>query len=109
MGHEFPFDLCAEKLRALGDPDRLAIVQALRRGEKNVTQLVDALGIEMSNVSHHLQVLRAAKLVEARKDGRFVVYRLHASVSPGADASLPLDLGCCRLDLPPDSRKSPPN
>jgi ArsR family transcriptional regulator len=100
MNQVFSFDHCAEKLRALGDSDRLQIVQELRRGEKNVTQLVEALGAEMSNVSHHLQVLRGAGLVETRKDGRFVVYRLHPSVLATADSALPLDLGCCRLELP---------
>jgi ArsR family transcriptional regulator len=90
-------------LRALADPDRLRIVQCLRDGPRNVSELAGLLGEEVVNVSHHLGVLRHAGLVCDEKRGRFVVYSLHPDVfnprqdAPGAEH---LDLGCCRLEIP---------
>ena len=87
---------CARLLRALADPERLRIVQCLRGGPRNVSELAAALGAEVVNVSHHLSVLRHAGLVLDEKRGRFVVYRLHPDVfRPGEGPAL--DFGCCRL------------
>ena len=71
---------CAERLKALADQDRLRIVQVLRGGEKNVGDIAAELGEEISNVSHHLQILKREGIVETEKQGRFVVYRLHPDV-----------------------------
>jgi ArsR family transcriptional regulator len=93
---------CARFLKALADPDRLKIIQCLQAGPKNVTDLAQALGKELANVSHHLGVLRHAGLVQDEKEGKFVVYRLHPDVfrakESGADSDK-FDLGCCRLEL----------
>jgi ArsR family transcriptional regulator, nickel/cobalt-responsive transcriptional repressor len=92
---------CAERLKALADPDRLRIVQALRAGEKNVTEIAAELKGEIANVSHHLQILKRERLVETEKQGRFVVYRLHPDVFAATRSSADsLDLGCCKLELP---------
>jgi DNA-binding transcriptional ArsR family regulator len=90
---------CARLLKALGDPERLRIVHALRGGPRNVSELAALLGkAEIVNVSHHLGVLRHAGLVLDEKQGRFVVYRLHPDVfRPDSEH---LDLGCCRLEMP---------
>jgi DNA-binding transcriptional ArsR family regulator len=98
-------DRCAHALRALADPERLRIVQCLRGGPRNVTELAHLLGEQVVNVSHHLGVLRQAGLVLSEKDGRFVIYRLHPKVfDPAATgaAAEHLDFGCCRLELPKD-------
>jgi ArsR family transcriptional regulator, nickel/cobalt-responsive transcriptional repressor len=92
---------CAERLKALADPDRLRIVQALRAGEKNVGQITAELGAEIANISHHLQILKREKIVETEKQGRFVVYRLHPDVFADTRSTTDcLDFGCCRLELP---------
>jgi DNA-binding transcriptional ArsR family regulator len=94
---------CARLLRALADPDRLRIVRCLWNGPKKVGEVAALLRAPIANVSHHLGVLRHAGLVEAEKQGRFVVYRLPAHVfRPGgaAQAGERLDLGCCRLEFP---------
>ena len=92
---------CADRLKALADPDRLRIVQALRAGPKNVSELTAELQAEIANVSHHLQILKRERIVETQKHGRFVVYRLHPEVFEATrSASDCLDLGCCRLELP---------
>jgi ArsR family transcriptional regulator, nickel/cobalt-responsive transcriptional repressor len=92
---------CAERLKALADQDRLKIVQVLRSGPKNVGQITAAVGGELANVSHHLQILKREKIVETQKQGRFVVYRLHPGVfEDNRKASDCLDFGCCKLELP---------
>jgi DNA-binding transcriptional ArsR family regulator len=92
---------CAQLLKALAEPDRLRIVQALRKGTHNVSELTEELHMELVNVSHHLTVLRHAGLVESRKQGRFVLYTLSPGLLQieGGEADH-LDLGCCRLELP---------
>ena len=86
-------------LRALGDPDRLHIVQELRSGPRSVGELCRALGSPIANVSHHLKTLKDADIVSARRKGRFVIYRLKHLVEtprPGTDL---LDFGCCRVEF----------
>jgi ArsR family transcriptional regulator len=97
---------CARQLRALADPERLRIIGVLREGSQNVSGLAARLEAQIVNVSHHLGVLRQAGLVLDEKCGRFVVYRLHPAVyHPSArGAREHLDLGCCRLEIPPPDR-----
>lgn len=61
---------------ALSDPTRLALLAVLREGERPVGDLVDALGCPQPKVSRHLKVLRDARLVRARRDGRNIHYTL---------------------------------
>jgi ArsR family transcriptional regulator len=75
-------DVVARWFRALGDADRLRIVALLWRGERCVGDLEAALGLTQPSVSRHLQKLRAAGVVEARRQGSWVHYRL----APQADA-----------------------
>ena len=80
-----------------------AIINCLRDGPHNVSELAGLLGAEIVNVSHHLGVLRHAGVVLDEKQGRFVIYRLHPDVfqpTAGAPAAEHLDLGCCRLEIP---------
>lgn len=92
---------CADRLKALADPDRLRIVQLLRGGPRNVSDIAAALDVDLANVSHHLQVLKREDLVETEKRGRFVMYRLHPDVFEATRTTNEcLDLGCCRLELP---------
>ncbi len=62
--------------RALADENRLRLLAALARGELCVCQLTALLGLATSTVSKHLSQLRDAGLVESRKEGRWVHYRL---------------------------------
>ncbi len=64
----------AGRFRALGEPARLAILDALRDGERTVGELVDATGQAQANVSRHLAVLHGAGYVQRRRDGAFVRY-----------------------------------
>jgi ArsR family transcriptional regulator len=63
-------------LRALADPIRLQVIQALAAGERCVCDLTADLGLAQSKLSFHLRVLREAGLVADRQSGRWVYYRL---------------------------------
>ena len=94
---------CAEQLKALGEPSRLRIVSAIRAGPMSVSQIAEALGIEVVTVSHHLGILHHARLVQKERQGRFIVYSLSEGVLKPADPATGtehLDLGCCRLEVP---------
>jgi rhodanese-related sulfurtransferase/DNA-binding transcriptional ArsR family regulator len=62
--------------KALGSPHRLEVLELLAQSERTVDSLAGELGIPIANVSQHLQALRQAALVESRKQGLFVYYRL---------------------------------
>jgi ArsR family transcriptional regulator len=63
-------------LAALTDPTRLRLLRLLRRQELCVCELVDALRMPQYKISRHLRRLRAIGLVEVRRDGRWMHYRL---------------------------------
>lgn len=63
-------------LKALADETRLRALCALKGGELCVCQLIALLDLSPSTVSKHLSILRSARLVESRKDGRWMYYRL---------------------------------
>jgi ArsR family transcriptional regulator len=64
----------ARILKALAHPTRLQILEILKDGEKCVCELLPALGLEQSNVSQHLAILREHGLIDHRKEGLRVIY-----------------------------------
>lgn len=62
--------------QALGHPTRVAIAEYLSDGELSVGRLCERLGVEQANASQHLAVLRNKHIVETRKEGNQVFYRL---------------------------------
>jgi DNA-binding transcriptional ArsR family regulator len=101
---------CAQMLSALAAPERLRIIQYLQEGPPNVTEIAAMLGAPLVNVSHHLGVLRQAHLVENRKQGRFVIYSLVPGLLECGEGSQSerLNLGCCRLEIPPEIEPTNP-
>jgi DNA-binding transcriptional ArsR family regulator len=97
-------DRCAELLAALAAPERLKVVRFLADGPHNVTEIAAMLDVPPVNVSHHLTVLKHARLIQSKKQGRFVLYSLGPGVLEDAlSAGVPseaLNLGCCKLELP---------
>jgi DNA-binding transcriptional ArsR family regulator len=69
-------DLVAERFKALAEPARLHILNALRTGEKTVSELMQETGLGQANASKHLQLLHGLGFVERRKEGLYVHYRL---------------------------------
>src|SRR5215210_4928730 len=93
-------DRCAEVLAALAAPERLRIIRLLADGERNVSEIIDGANIPALNVSHHLTVLKHARLIQGEKRGRFVVYSITpqvlAEVIDAGVSKEALDLGCCQ-------------
>jgi DNA-binding transcriptional ArsR family regulator len=67
-------ELMAERLRVLGQPLRIRLLNELQAGEAHVQQLVAAVGAVQQNVSQHLAVLHGAGIVRRRKEGTRVWY-----------------------------------
>ncbi len=67
----------AEMFRLLGDPSRLRIVIDTLEGPKSVGDIAMTLDLSPSLVSHHLRLLRAARLVSPERRGKQIFYRLH--------------------------------
>ena len=65
----------AELFRLLGDPTRLRIVLACVDGQRAVGAIAQGLDLSPSLVSHHLRLLRAARIVRAQRQGKQVFYR----------------------------------
>jgi ArsR family transcriptional regulator, zinc-responsive transcriptional repressor len=70
-------EAAARILGVLRNPTRLHLVLLVAQGETHVSQLSELLGLPQSNVSHHLAILRNLGLVEARREGQFVLYSLN--------------------------------
>jgi DNA-binding transcriptional ArsR family regulator len=66
----------AERFRVLAEPVRLRLLNALRAGERTVTQLVADTGATQANVSRHLALLHQHHMVARRKEGLHVYYRI---------------------------------
>ncbi len=62
--------------RALADPKRLCVLERLAEGEQSVSELSREVGCQVPNMSQHLSVLRSAGLVQSRREGSTVFYRL---------------------------------
>ena len=85
--------------KALADPTRLRILGLLMSGEICVCHIHESLKIPQPRASRHLAYLRRAGLVETRKDGQWVHYRL---ATPPDDVTRKLmeSIGCCVTALP---------
>jgi rhodanese-related sulfurtransferase len=85
-------DLLYEQVARIGkatsSPKRLELLELLAQGEKSVEALAFELSIEIKLASAHLKVLREARLVASRKEGKFVHYRLSGSDVAGLWVSM---------------------
>ncbi|MBI5100633.1 MAG: winged helix-turn-helix transcriptional regulator [Nitrospirae bacterium] len=70
------FELQAEVCKTLASPKRLEIINALKEGEKSVGELVAILGVPKANVSQHLAVMRLKGILNSRRDGVNIFYRI---------------------------------
>jgi DNA-binding transcriptional ArsR family regulator len=69
-------DLAVEVFRMLSDPTRVLLLWCLREGELSVGELASVVGKSPASVSQHLAKLRLARLVQTRRDGNTIFYRL---------------------------------
>lgn len=92
--------LIADRFKALGEPSRLEILNALRGGEQTVSELMQATGLAQANASRHLQLLFGAGFVQRRKEGVSIYYRL-----ADGDVTRLCDLMCGRLEQEAQGRR----
>ena len=69
-------EMIAARLRVIGDPTRIRILDLLRDGELSVTRLTEDLGTSQQNASKHLGVLLQAGIVARRKEGNSSIYSI---------------------------------
>ncbi len=69
-------ELVAAMFKIFSDASRLEILQALKDGPSNVSELVDQLGMTQANVSKHLRIMYEAKIVSRKKEGTAVFYAI---------------------------------
>lgn len=99
-----PRDLFA----ALGEPLRLRLACCLLTAKDGlcVCELVDALGVSQPNVSRHLKLMKAAGLLEQRRESRWVYYRLQHAAHPLFDnIRCCIETVCCCPDVRDDLRR----
>jgi len=85
--------------KALADENRVRALLALAGGELCVCQIIELLCLAPSTVSKHMTLLHQARLVETRKEGRWVYYRLaDRAAGSHAQAALDMTLECLQKD-----------
>lgn len=70
-------NLQLEVIKALGDETRLQILEILGKGELNVSEIAEKCTVSRPTISHHLQILKRAKIVESRKEGKEIYYSVN--------------------------------
>ena len=68
----------SDAFNAVAEPRRRDILNYLAMQERSVTEIVDAMGMEQPSVSKHLKVLKGVGLVEVRREGRQMLYKVNA-------------------------------
>lgn len=76
IGRSGQIELAAHAMKAIAHPLRLKILCVLGEQEVNVQDIVDAVGTSQSNISQHLAILRDKEIVNWRKDGNRVFYKV---------------------------------
>ncbi len=66
--------------KALGDPTRMAILQLLREQSRTPSDLLERIQVSQPTLSHHLDMLKRADLVETRREGQYIRYSLNMTV-----------------------------
>ena len=66
----------AELFKVFGDSTRIRILYDLMEGERNVTEIADDLQMNQPAISHQLKILKTAKLINSRREGKMMIYSL---------------------------------
>ena len=77
-------DIFLNTTKALSDANRVRVLLALRQGELCVCRIIELLQLAPSTVSKHLSILKQAGLIESRKEGRWMHYRLPGREQAGS-------------------------
>ena len=66
--------------KALNDQTRRDILELLRKKEMTAGEIAEQFSISAPSISHHLEILKRAQLIEAEKNGQFIIYSLNTTV-----------------------------
>jgi len=66
--------------KALNDQTRRDILELLRKKEMTAGEIAEQFSISAPSISHHLEILKRAQLIEAEKRGQFIIYSLNTTV-----------------------------
>ncbi len=72
--------LLNQAFKALNDPTRREILELLRKGDLSAGEIVEQFHMTGASISHHLDLLKRAGLIESEKRGQFVIYSLNTTV-----------------------------
>ena len=78
-----------EAFKALGDPTRRHILELLRTKDLTAGEIAEHFDMTKPSLSHHLNTLKTAGLVEAERDGQNIIYSLNTSVPPAVRRMFP--------------------
>jgi len=70
------YTVLAKLVKAMANPHRLEIIDLLGQGQRSVEDIAKETGMSVANASQHLQVLKQSNLVQIKRDGNFIYYRL---------------------------------
>ena len=70
------YTILAKLVKAMANPHRLEIIDLLSQGERSVEDIAGETGMSVANASQHLQMLKQSNLVQVRREGNFIHYRL---------------------------------
>ena len=76
MAEDIVVKLTSEFFKTLSHPVRIKVLHCLEKGELCVCDIIEKLDIEQSNLSQHLGILKKQGLIDSRKDGQKVIYRI---------------------------------
>ena len=76
MAEDIVTKLTADFFKTLSHPVRIKILHSLKNGELCVCDIIEEVGIEQSNLSQHLGILKKQGIIDSRKDGQKVIYRI---------------------------------
>ncbi len=71
------YELDIEAIRALADETRIEILQVIGKRELNATEVANKCTLSRPTISHHLQILKRAKILESRKEGKEIYYSVN--------------------------------
>ena len=76
LDYDLEIDVVTRFFQVLADPTRVRIVELLLDGERNVSELVQGLGVPQARISSHLGCLRWCGYIGTRRQGKFIYYRI---------------------------------
>ncbi len=70
----------SELFKALSDPTRMKILQCLKKKAKTPSELLEEIKVSQPTLSHHLDILKRANIINGEREGQFIRYSLNMSV-----------------------------